>query len=89
MLSAGAATVMGARSATSASNSTAAIMSASALRDNDDASTTMAQPESATSHECDCAPLWNCMTENRGGCEELEKELRMCMSRARLTNASE
>ncbi len=85
MLSAGAATIMGTRSATSASNSSAAIMSSSVQRHDDDTMTV----ERVSAHECDCAPLWTCMTEGRGDCSELEKELRMCMSRAGLTNALE
>mmetsp|Transcript_4482 Transcript_4482/g.13596 ORF Transcript_4482/g.13596 Transcript_4482/m.13596 type:complete len:95 (+) Transcript_4482:267-551(+) len=40
--------------------------------------------------ECDCAPLWQCMTEPQPGqdCAKLESELRACMARATASRAS-
>jgi len=31
-------------------------------------------------HECDCAPLWNCL-EAKGDCAALDRELRECLKR--------
>lgn len=36
-------------------------------------------------HDCDCAPLWNCVQEGRGGCEALERGLRSCLARQKVS----
>eukprot|EP00243_Klebsormidium_subtile_P011150 TRINITY_DN6206_c0_g1_i1.p1 TRINITY_DN6206_c0_g1~~TRINITY_DN6206_c0_g1_i1.p1 ORF type:complete len:118 (+),score=13.23 TRINITY_DN6206_c0_g1_i1:304-657(+) len=36
-------------------------------------------------HDCDCAPLWNCIQEGRGGCEVLERGLRSCLARQKVS----
>ncbi|GAQ85836.1 hypothetical protein KFL_002570040 [Klebsormidium nitens] len=38
------------------------------------------QPEEVA-HDCDCAPLWNCIQEGRGDCDVLERGLRSCLAR--------
>lgn len=35
----------------------------------------------ATPEECDCLPLWQCMTSGQDDCSQLERELRLCMER--------
>lgn len=36
-------------------------------------------------HDCDCAPLWNCVQEGRGDCEALERVLRSCLARQKVS----
>ncbi|GJQ15654.1 hypothetical protein GpartN1_g7445.t1 [Galdieria partita] len=37
--------------------------------------------EEEPSKECDCLPLWQCMTSGQDDCSSLEQELRLCMER--------
>lgn len=41
-----------------------------------------------TQEECDCLPLWHCMTSGQDDCSKLELELRQCMERNKVGNFS-
>ncbi|EME26806.1 uncharacterized protein Gasu_55960 [Galdieria sulphuraria] len=45
------------------------------------------QGEEEYSKECDCLPLWQCMTSGQDDCSRLEQELRLCMQRNKKRSA--
>jgi len=48
-------------------------------------SSTMESGSLSTAGQCDCGPLWECLSgENPGPCDSLEQELRDCLAKSKV-----